>query len=234
MKKILLALGLVVLFCSPVFATERITVTKDSAGTMSHVTRYVTESGITMWESGASGLSIYATTYNNIPTSALTGVTGSGTAGQIAIFSGTTTLSSAATLSGNSVAGGTLVIDVQSSEVRGGVSTYGIHGNVSLAQDHLNGRVGEIKASASPVIKLPNLSSAVTGMVIMTDITTAGNDSGATIWCSGNTIYSGVGASATSGKTIFVISGNTGFTLTLKETSIGWKVWGTDAVIKRP
>lgn len=124
---------------------------------------------------------------------------------------------------------------ITASEILAGSSTYGVHGNMSLSEEHLGGRVGEIIALSSPIINLGNVSSAVTGIAIFTDLTTAGNDSGATFFCPSSDILEGVGSNYTSGNTVFVITGNTGFTVTFKETSKGWKLWGTDADdVKRP
>ena len=121
-------------------------------------------------------------------------------------------------------------------ELRAGTSTYGISGNITLGSTETDGRIGEIGAASSPIVQLPALTSALP-VVILTDVTTAGDDSGVTIW-SNDGIKNGTGAGHTSGDTLFVNSGNTGFSIVVKALSYGgtlaWKVWSVDATVKRP
>lgn len=122
-----------------------------------------------------------------------------------------------------------------SSEIVGGVSTYAINGNMTLSGLQLAGRVLEVKGSVPYIVNLGNLSSGVTGIAVFHDVTTAGDDGGVTVFCPTTLIYEGTGSGRTSGTTIFVNSGNSGFWMTLKETTIGWEIVSYDCDdIKRP
>lgn len=101
MKRILLW-GLLALFlCPNAEAGTRTTVTKDSAGTMSNVTAYVTESGTTVWEVTAAGVSIYANTYNNMGFIEAPN-------GYVAVYNTDSNVSGYPTLSGVSITDGTI------------------------------------------------------------------------------------------------------------------------------
>ena len=149
MKRIILTLIAVVCFCPMALAVERTTVTKDSSGTMSHVSAYVTEGGVTVFQVMADGsVSVYATTYNNWPTPASTpeqGVTGTGTPGQIAYFTGagtgTTQIAGVDSLSGTSVVGGSLTTtSIKTTEVvYGGTSTWYVYSGTTLTGTMLAG-----------------------------------------------------------------------------------------------
>jgi len=82
--------------------------------------------------------------------------------------------------------------------------------------------------------------SSVTNQVLFVDVTKAGNDSGVTIWSPTNKIYAGLASTFTSGDTIFVTTGNTGFVLSMKALNYGsgvtpaWRVWSSNANINRP
>lgn len=126
-----------------------------------------------------------------------------------------------------------------SGDNRGGVSTYAINGDVTFTYaEHMTGRVGEFALATSPTIQLDDLAD-VYAVVVVTDTTTAGDDSGVTVWSPNNKIHSGIGSTYTSGDTIFVNTGNTGFVLTLKAMSYsgvsGWKVWSFNGnTLRRP
>lgn len=162
-------------------------------------------------------------------------------AGYIAVFNSTSSVSGIPELSGasltsvpNSKLPNPLTNDLNASEALGGASAYGIHGNMTLSGLQLAGRVGEINATSPPIVNIGDGSSGVTELVIGHDITTAGNDSGVTYFSPAQQIYEGAGSSRTSGNTIFVISGNTGFTIVMKRTSIGWEVMSCNATVRRP
>ena len=112
---------------------------------------------------------------------------------------------------------------IAGNETLGGVSTFVITGNLTITDPlMLSGRPVEINATASPIITLPALANgSVTPQVIFQDITKAGNDSGVTIRSASNYIHSGIGSTYTSGGTIFVNSGNTGYMLVLKAFNYG-------------
>ena len=139
---------------------------------------------------------------------------------------------------------------VLANETLGGVSTFVITGNLDMttlasatAALLTAGRIIEIKATTSPIVKLSAMSvlSSVTNQMIFVDVTTAGNDSGVTLWSPTNKIGSGVGSTWTSGDTVFINSGNSGFTLALKAINAGsavtpmWKVWSFNGnTLRRP
>lgn len=124
MKKYGFILGLMALFCcsSFSFAVERTTVTKDSAGTMSHVTAYITEAGQTVWQIMADGsVSMYVTQLNNV-----TGVTVAGKRGEIGVINNLNTgVSGVFDISGVSIRAGTMPANRLSEAVTTGVSSIG-------------------------------------------------------------------------------------------------------------
>lgn len=147
-------------------------------------------------------------------------------------------------------AGGAISINANGpfNEVTGGTSTFVITGNLDInssanAAYMTAGRPIEINATASPIVRLPDMSSlsSVTNQVLFVDVTKAGNDSGVTVWSPTNKISAGLGSTYTSGDTIFVTTGNTGFVLAMKALNYGsgvtptWKVWSCNAdVVMRP
>lgn len=118
MKKFLIPLLFILIFSSPSYATiTRITVTKDSAGTVSGVTRIVTESGQTWFEVDAtSGLSLYVQVLN-LPSGTIGGTSQlqAGTSGYIVVYNSSTGAYGVQAISGNSVVGGTLTSEINSS-----------------------------------------------------------------------------------------------------------------------
>ena len=148
------------------------------------------------------------------------------------------------TVKGNSLA----------NEFLGGTSTYVITGNLDMttlasatAALLTAGRIIELNAAfgVSQVIRLSDMNSlsSVTNDMLFVDITLAGNPSGVTVWSPTNKLVSGLGATFTTGDTIFInggASGNTGYTLTCKALNYGsgvtpsWRVWTDADVIRRP
>lgn len=102
MKRILLGCLMVLFLCGTAWG-QRITVTKDSAGTMTGVTAYVTASGVTVWEATATGVSVYATTWNNMTEEVVASPNG-----YVAIFNSDSKVSGYPTLSGVSIADNTI------------------------------------------------------------------------------------------------------------------------------
>ena len=144
---------------------------------------------------------------------------------------------------------------VISNETLGGVSTFVITGNLDMttldsatAAFLTAGRPIEINATASPTVRLSdmNVLSSVTNDMFFIDVTkndSATPTSGVTIWSPTNKIIAGLGATWTSGDTVFInggASGNTGYTVTAKAFNYGsgvspsWRVWTDAAVIRRP
>ena len=137
-------------------------------------------------------------------------------------------------------------------ESLGGVSTYVIDGDLDMttlasatAALLTAGRIIEINATASSTVRLSDMTSlsSVTNDMLFVDITLAGNPSGVTVWSPTNKLVSGLGATFTTGDTIFInggASGNTGYTLTCKALNYGssvspyWRVWTDADVIRRP
>ena len=140
-------------------------------------------------------------------------------------------------------------------ESLGGTSTYVIDGNLDMttlasatAALLTAGRIIEINATASPTVRLPDMASLsnVTNDMLFIDVTLNGSatpTSGVTIWSPTNKIIAGLGATWTSGDTVFInggASGNTGYTLTCKALNYGsgvtptWRVWTDADVIRRP
>ena len=140
-------------------------------------------------------------------------------------------------------------------ESLGGTSTYVIDGNLDMttlasatAALLTAGRIIEINATASPTVRLPDMASLsnVTNEMQFLDVTQNGAatpTSGITIWSPTNKIIAGLGATWTSGDTVFIngaASGNTGYTVTWKAVNAGsavspqWRVWTDADVIRRP
>jgi len=140
-------------------------------------------------------------------------------------------------------------------ETLGGVSTFVITGNLDMttlasatAAFLTAGRPIEINATASPTVRLSdmNVLSSVTNDMFFIDVTknnAATPTSGVTIWSPTNKIIAGLGATWTSGDTVFInggASGNTGYTVTAKAFNYGsgvspsWRVWTDADVIRRP
>ena len=137
-------------------------------------------------------------------------------------------------------------------ESLGGVSTYVIDGDLDMttlasatAALLTAGRIIELNATASSTVRLSDMTSlsSVTNDMLFVDITLAGNPSGVTVWSPTNKLVSGLGATFTTGDTIFInggASGNTGYTLTCKALNYGsgvtptWRVWTDADVIRRP
>jgi len=140
-------------------------------------------------------------------------------------------------------------------ESLGGTSTYVIDGDLDMttlasatAALLTAGRIIELNATASPTVRLPDMNAlaGVTNDMFLVDVTLNGSTtptSGVTIWSPTNKIIAGLGATWTSGDTVFInggASGNTGYTLTCKALNYGsgvtptWRVWTDADVIRRP
>ena len=143
---------------------------------------------------------------------------------------------------------------VLANESLGGTSTYVIDGDLDMttlasatAALLTAGRIIELNAASgvSQVIRLTDMNSlsSVTNDMLFINVTKAGNPSGVTVWSPTNKIIAGLGATWTSGDTVFInggASGNTGYTLTCKALNYGsgvtptWRVWTDADVIRRP
>uniref|UniRef100_A0A6H1ZKT7 Uncharacterized protein n=1 Tax=viral metagenome TaxID=1070528 RepID=A0A6H1ZKT7_9ZZZZ len=191
----------------------------------------------TYFDVDAGGLTTYGTSGNS--TFSVDGAGNVMAAGTLRSV-GAATFDSTVTAKGN----------IQANESLGGTSTYAIHGNVNLnslasaTQALLTaGRIINIDATASPIVKLPDMTSlsSVTNDMLFADITSAGNASGVTLFSSSD-IVSGLGSTyVVTGGTVFVnggASGNSGYTVQAKafnyKGTLKWRVWTDADVIRRP
>jgi hypothetical protein len=210
-KKIALTILAFLILFGTAFSAERTTVTKDSAGTMSHVTAYVTESGITVWEVTPAGVSVYATTYNNIGFL-------SGVSGQIGVYSATGKVYGTEKISGASIYGVFLSSQLPD-PVENGVSAIGksISGKVFrvnlTSSETLNGNsiwgttVGNWGAHGGVTATLPHALPGMSTFIRLTQGQAYGN----TIFVVGDIAdaFIGLNSNFSTGNSVVVLTGAT-------------------------
>lgn len=171
MKRIFIALILVLVVCTQAWATRRIAVTKNDAGTMSHVTAFVTETGQTVFlVDDSGGVTIF---YSNlIPISgASTFVIGESVAGYYAIYNSTSSVTGTETIDGSKIGSGItnaslpdpITSGVSTDQlVSGGIYTVNLTSSETLSGKTMYGAiVGNYGANSEVTATLPALEEGM-------------------------------------------------------------------------